>query len=556
MKRMMIVLMLLICAVSGFAGGQQDAGTAEAAYTPAGTFPISETPVELTFMVSQATCVEDYSTNEFSLYMEEMTNVKVNWSMVPEQSRKEKLSLVLASGDYPDVFFGFDMSIDQETTYGMEEELLLPLNPYIDTVMPNLKKVFEENPEYRGLITSTDGNIYSLPQFQECYHCGNSQKMWIYYPFAEALGMDIPRTTEEFYDYLVAVRDGDPNGNGRADEIALAGSIRGWRDQVEMFLINSFIYCDLDTNIEANSEDNVGFFLDNGRVETSLDKEAFRDALRYLNRLYEEGLIYEGSFSQDNTQLTQLVESSEQPTVAFATGGWRGMFTSYDSERFRDFRAIAPLEGPGGVREAVNYLQNPAIGNFVVSSSTKNPEAALRWADYLYSTEGTLQMRHGFEGQAWRWAKEGEKGLDDSPAIWDTLIPWNDKDPQNITYKGGGIFAENNAFRLGKAVKGGVDYYSGDNVEKLLYDSTVNLYKPYADVSKEIPNLRYTAEEQGEYATMKSEYAKFVRQAAVKFIVGVLDVESDWDKYLSDLEKMGLSDLISLRQTAYDRQFK
>ena len=556
MKRILFGILLLVCAIGAYAGGQQDTAAVEVAYTEPGVFPITESPVELTFMVSQATCVEDYNSNEFSSYMEEMTNVKIKWSMVPEQSRKEKLSLVLASGDYPDVFFGFDMSVDQETTYGMEEGLLLPLNSYIDSVMPNLQKVFTDNPEYRGLITSTDGNIYSLPQLQECYHCGNSQKMWIYYPFVEALGLDIPETTDEFYDFLVALRDNDPNGNGKADEIPLAGSIRGWRDQVEMFLINSFLYCDLDTNIEADAEKNVGFFLDNGQIDTSLNKDAYRNALRYLHRLYEEGLLYEGSFSQDSAQLTQLVESSEEPTIGFATGGWRGMFSSYDSERFRNFRAIAPLQGPTGERNAVNYLQSPAIGNFVVSSSTKYPEAALRWADYLYSTEGTLQLRHGFEGQAWRWAKEGDLGLDGNPAIWDTLIPWNDKDPQNVTYKGGGVFAENNAFRLGKAVKGGVDYYSGDNVEKLLYDATLNLYKPYADSSKEIPSLRYTAEEQADYATMKSEYAKFVRQASVKFIVGVMDIEADWDQYLNDLEKLGLSDLITLRQTAYDRQFK
>lgn len=45
------------------------------------------------------------------------------------------------------------------------------------------------------------------------------------------------------------------------DEIPLAGSIIGWNDQVERFIINSFIYCDLDTNISAGAEGNVGYLL-------------------------------------------------------------------------------------------------------------------------------------------------------------------------------------------------------------------------------------------------------------------------------------------------------
>lgn len=556
MKKVFIVLMLIGCVFYGFAGGQNEGESSEVVYTEAGTFPIVETTVDLTFMVSQAVSVEDYNTNEFSLFMKEKTNVDVDWKMVPEQARKEKLSLVLASGDYPDVFLGFDMSADQEATYGMEEGLLLPLNKYIDTVMPNLKKILDENPAYRGHITSTDGNIYSLPQFSECYHCVNSQKMWIYEPFLDALGMDVPTTTEEFYEYLVAVRDQDPNGNGKADEISLVGSIKGWRDQVELFIINSFIYSDLDTNIESNAEDNVGFYMDGNTVDTSLNKDAYREALRYLSKLYKEGLIYEGSFSQDNTQLTQLVESSIEPTVATATGGWRGMYSSFDGERFKNYRAIAPLKGPKGIQTTVHYYQTPSIGNFAVSADSKNPEAALRWADYLYSTEGTLNLTYGFEGKAWRWAEDGEVGLDGNPAIFYTLVPWNDKDPQNVTYLGGGVYAKSSAFRLGEAVDLGEDYYSGANNAKELYDDTKNLYIPYDNPIQEMPSLRYTADEQAEFASVKSEYAKYVRQATVKFIVGVMDVETDWDTYLEDLETLGLTDLLKLRQTAYDRQFR
>ena len=39
--------------------------------------------------------------------------------------------------------------------------------------------VFEGSPQVRPLITSPDGEIYGLPQVNECYHCFYSQRAWI-----------------------------------------------------------------------------------------------------------------------------------------------------------------------------------------------------------------------------------------------------------------------------------------------------------------------------------------------------------------------------------------
>ncbi len=205
-------------------------------------------------------------------------------------------------------------------------------------------------------------------------------------------------------------------------------------DQVERFLLNSFIYCDLDTNINSNADDNVGYLMNGKKVDTAVNKDAYRDGLAYINKLYKEGLIYNGSFTQDSSQLTQLVESSAQPVVGFATGGWRGQFTTIGGDRFPNFQAIAPLEGPDGVQYAVAFLQNPEVGQLVLSSETKYAEAIVRYFDYMYSLEGTLQQRNGFQGEAWDWAKEGQVGLDGKPAIWQELTQWNDKDPQNDTW--------------------------------------------------------------------------------------------------------------------------
>lgn len=560
MKKLIFLAVLLVASACIFAmGGADEKETMDVTYTPNGTYPIVEEPITIDIMVVQPPCVEDYNTNGFSKFMEEKTGITVNYIMVPEQAADEKLALTLASGDYPDAFLGFGITNEQQTVYGAEEQLFMPLNDYYtkDT-LPNLLNGLDDFTGSMGFMTLTDGNIYSLPRLEQTYHVTNQAKMYVYKPFLDALGFEVPTTTDDFYEMLIAIRDSDPNGNGKADEIPLAGSIIGWNDQVERFLMNSFIYCDLDTNTGANPEANAGYMMNGNKIDTSVNKDAFRDGLTYINKLYEEGLIYNGSFTQDSSQLTQLVESSADPIIGFVAGGWRGQFSSLGGERFVDFRAIAPLEGPEGVRESVNFLPTPGTGALVLSTETPYAEAILRYFDYMYSVEGTLKQRYGVEGDAWMWAEEGDVGLDGNPAIWKRLKPWNDKDPQNVTFIQGATFAESNALRLGSAVAVGSDYYAPENNEKALYDETYNLYTPYANLDLEVPSLKYTGEEIEEFTTVKQELANYIRQNTVAFIVGTLDVTNDneWNTYLEGLEKSQMSAVLSNMQTAYDRQYK
>ncbi len=561
-KVIVLMLVALMCTSFIFAQSSTEKKTTEVKYTPNGTYPIVEEPITVDIMVVQAPCVEDFNTNEFSKYMAEKTNVYVNFIMVPEQTANEKLALTLASGDYPDAFLGFGISGDLEATYGSQEHLFLPLNKYYsEEWMPNMMKAFEDFPGAQGYMTNIDGNIYSLPRLEGCFHCSNQAKMFVYQPFLDALGLEVPTTTDEFYEVLKAIKTQDPNGNGKADEIPLAGSIVGWSDNLERYLLNAFIYCDLVTDINSSSISGLGFLMDGNKVDTIVNKDAYREGLAYIAKLYKEGLIYNGSFTQDSNQLTQLVESSSEPTVAFATGGWRGQFTSIGGDRFNNFRAIAPLKGPNGVQEAANFFQNPSVGALVISANCEYADAIIRYFDYMFTEQGLLEQRNGFEGTAWEWAQEGQVGLDGKPAVWQQLIQWNDKDPQNVTWIqvlcGSMSYSLKNGLAGEQIPQDDPAYYLSSNNEKTLYDETANLYKPYAHEELQVPTLKYTAEENEKYNTIRVELANFIRQSAVKFMVGTLDVNNDavWNEYLANLDKLQLKNCLDLMQTAYNRQY-
>ncbi len=69
--------------------------------------------------------------------------------------RDEKLSLLFASGELPDLIYGLGLSTSELVRYGRSEGLLMPLNEYITPeIMPNACAWFEEYPQALAFSTA------------------------------------------------------------------------------------------------------------------------------------------------------------------------------------------------------------------------------------------------------------------------------------------------------------------------------------------------------------------------------------------------------------------
>jgi putative aldouronate transport system substrate-binding protein len=68
-----------------------------------------------------------------------------------------------------------------------------------------------------------------------------------------------------------------------------------------------------------------------------------------------------------------------------------------------------------------------------------------------------------------------------------------------------------------------------------------------------LPLLHYTVDEAGEIQQALTNIPDYVEQAMARFITGDLDIDRDWDSYLSNLENMGLSRWLKVAQQAYER---
>lgn len=506
----------------------------------------STATVELTYLVPTRVFIKDMATNDFTVWMEKQTGVHVTWQSIPQQGAEEKLSVIMASDDLPDVFMSCPITNVMLSNYGVDQKLFMPLDDLISKDCPNMMEAAGKSAGGLDVLRQIDGKLYSLPTFDTCQHCEQASKMWLYDPFLQKLGGKAPTTTEEFYQYLKKAQATDLNGNGKADEIPLAGCINGWHDRVEEFLLNSFCYYDHDAN---------GFYVQDGKVTSCLDTPEYRDGLRYMKKLNDEKLIFDGSLTQDDPTLVKVVEGSADPQVVAVPGGWVGMFANFGGDRAKGYHPIAPLTGPAGYVGTPDYPSYPAQGSFVLSSKCKNPDAALKYADILYTKDATLWIRAGgAKDDYWRDAKPGEKDFYGNQAVWAPIKAWNDTAPQTGSWISLGVWNYTD-LRASQTVKDGMDYWGKEGLEYMLFKETTDKYLPVVKKNN-LPPRTYTVDEQDEVATLETQFKKFFESSQYNFITGQSSLDSDWDKYVTDLKSSGLTRLEQLYQTAYDRQYK
>ncbi|KRE49862.1 ABC transporter substrate-binding protein [Paenibacillus sp. Soil724D2] len=526
------VALLSACADSGQQeAAQKTEASKDDQVTAAGEFPITKEKTTLRVMVKGSSIVENFATNEFTKWLEEKTNIHIDWEVAPEKTFAEKLNVSLASGDYPDVLLNMSVSPIQQSIYG-KDGVFIPLNPYIDKYGVEMKKMFEQVSYVKDLITMPDGKIYSVPQVNDCYHCSLGQKMWIYQPWLDKLGLKMPETTDEFYQVLKAFKEKDPNGNGKADEIPLVGATNGPSSTLDLFLTSAFI--EKDFNLR---------FVKDGKVQVAYNQPEWKDALTYMHKLFAEGLISPQTFTQDRNQLKQMGMNPEIPITGAIASQNQTVFVEVDNSRFKDYVSVPPLKGPSGIRSTAYNPYAVSAGQYVITNKAKNPAAAFRMADLLLSEEATLRSTQGRPGQEWVRPEQGELGVNGKQAVWKPIATFGKL--QNIHWAQAGPSLRTNDLRLSVAAD------PKNSLELILYKETKK-YEPYKiDPSKIVPPLFFTNEQAEELSTLEKTLTDYRTEFFAKTVTGSLDIDKEWNNYLNTLDKMNVKRYLEIYQQAY-----
>lgn len=485
---------------------------------------ITDEPAELDIWVSVSTSIEDFETNQTTLWYEEKTGVHVNWTQVSSAETATKFNLSIASNEYPDIY-SYALKPDQVIQYA-NAGIFIPLNDLIDEHAPNIKAVFDANPEVREAITAPDGNIYTLLRTDPATYTLVEDKLFVMADwlnaYIEATGNEAPVTLDEFEEMLIYWRDNDMNGNGEKDEIAIMGSDGG--ANIIRFLASSFQLT--PTNYMIVNEDNT--------VSYAPVTDEFREALIWINHLYEEGLIAEETFIQDSTQLKSVVgkEDKSARTVGSFVGFWQGVAASPAamSDAYDAYVALAPLEGDDGVRQCSSrgFFTLDLCG--AITKDCEDPVLAIKWLDWWFSYDGMIMIDYGMEGINWEWV--------DTPAINGTTPARAFLTDRNVLQN---VHWHVNSVPYYRTIDSLFGRAPTDHVP-YLYEGAL-VYEPY-EVAQGFPQLAWCTDmdvlnENNELSTVIGDY---ILQALVQFVTGAEDIEDDaaWENFKSTLDTLGL----------------
>jgi putative aldouronate transport system substrate-binding protein len=340
------------------------------------------------------------------------------------------------------------------------------------------------------------------------------------------------KTTEDYYKVLKAFKTQDPNGNGKADEIPMSFIY----PKMDSFDIYSFIGA---FGVLDNGGNHVT--AQNGKILFAPTRNEYKDAVVYLNKLYEEGLIDGEVFTHDVKQYT--AKAMENDMIFGVFFAWFDENIVGIDRAENDYVALAPLEGPNGDRM---WNTNPwnvmARDNFAITTVNEYPEVSVRWLNECYDLKYSYQLCSG----TWdlNIKEVGDKVV--------YLDPPEGQSQDEFRYKNSPAYTV--PFNLDLDAYGKMDLTS-NHTRKI--DRLNNVYKPFFPPIEDIfPKAFFTIEQEEELATLRTDIDGYVSQMFAKWVVGDSDVNKDWDTYLSKLEQMGLSKYVEIHQTAYDAYYQ
>ncbi len=495
----------------------------------------------LTILMAQDTYVEDYDTNAFTKYIEDAMNVNLEFELLPANTNDaaDKLAVMISSGQkLPDII---NFALDVTTTYRYAQTgALIPLTEYYETLGENVKTIEEKHPGLYEYIRCPDGNLYSIPSYFIGLHDEVKYKIWINQTWLDNLNLQMPTTTEELYTVLKSFKEQDPNGNGKQDEYPLVGAT-GWSQDPTINLMNSFIY--------DGDEDH--YIVDNGNIDVAYNKDAWKEGLLYMRRLVDEKLLDPISFTQDDPQLRAMANNEGEAIVGAFAFSSITLLPVATSPYVKDFVGMPPMKGPEGVSFA-SYAKALPTNRWFITADCENPELAFKIGDFLFdpTEEAFKRARYGIEGEHWSRAKEGDVAMFDG-------YPATHKQEVNIWTQSQNAHWRNNApLYTQNTAQGGV--WDGDPEH---YDRKIaNIVTIYQEnIPKEgtyVPTISFTEEEMQEISEIRSTLKTYVKECEVRFITRDMDIDSEWDSYVNELNRIGLERFLEVSQVAYDRMFK
>ena len=573
----LLVLALLFAAGCADGAGTPESASAEAAsqaegagadssgggmdvndlYHLDGTMPMvkdpENAPTMTMLMVCEAQVVVEPGEMIQVQRLNEDTGMVFDWIKVPYEGATEKINLMIASRDLPDVFWNH--ITEAMVVQYMDQDVFVPTEDLTEQYMPRLSAIYEEAPTYKGLATTPNGHRYGFPYIEECGGLILTpgpfmiNEVWL-----EKVGKSMPNTLDECADCLRAFKAaGDLNGNGQDDEFPFAfglGSFGGW-GSFDAFHTFTGAFGMSDVQVNEYVEDHTA--IDNGKVIFTATDEAFKETAKFFHTLSSEGLIDPDSFSPHPSGGNSALYRDKMKAADAIYGSvptWAPLNELPVKEVYDQYAVLPRLSGPNGkIGFRSNLSEMFAAVGCAITTACPYPEAVAVWVDYLFEPEIAATTNHGPLDYHYIKTDDGRMVFNENDDGSFNLLPEYEtysEQRMNLTPIRGSTAILNRYYDEFLAFNfDAVDLYEMQNAS-----GKAEIMEEFED--RIMPHLMYDIEEQRTLSQIQPQLKNIITSYKMQWI---LDGNADetWEQYKSELNAAGLEQYLSILQTGYDR---
>ncbi len=458
--------------------------------------------------------ISSYDDCEIFAEVERRTGIRIVWIHPAPGQETERFNLMIASNELPDM-------IQQASRYrggisnGVNDGVYLRLNELIDSTAPNYKWLRERDPEIARGTRDDEGNLcafYGLSPYEEWTWWGPMLRAdWM-----EELDLGIPVTISDWRQVLTAFRD----RKGAEAPLLFPPNGRDW------------------TSLVMSAYDAYDWlYRKDGEVRFGPTQPGMKEYLAEMRQWYAEGLIDRYFAVRDWQQWQQM-----------AINGKSGaFFQSPDTmTSILEPHGLSFVAAPFPVREIGDSIHMRYRGTKVLGQETaittqcRTPEVAVAWLDFGYGRDGWELYNYGLEGRT------HIKNEDGKPMFWEGSIVYHDPD---------GIPTVNALWRYklhwGPFLR---DEHYANPILVMSEESrrARQFWTESNDGAYSMPPATLLPEEGKREAAISTQISTYVSEMVVKFIMGVEPIDN-FENYVAQVEKMGLSEMLAMWQDAVER---
>ena len=551
----LLMVVVLFAGCGGKSGGSSAPAPAEQkeeAAPESYEFPLAE-KAEISGLTRFPANTESEPNNR-TIYkrLEEKTNVHVNWKSIQSDQWGDKIALEMANIKTLPEFISPAGLGDADILKYAKQGVIIPLEQYIvPELMPNLCKVFEQAPEYKDMCADENGHIWTLPWIEQLgvgktaiQTIGNMP--FINTAWLDFLGLEMPKTVDEFEAVLIAFRDNadalKAEFNIDGDIIPLACIVNGGNEDCRV-LCNGFGegYGDPDDWRHI-------VITDDKKVICAATTQGWRDGVEWLHKLYTENLFDPDAFTQEWSTY-----------VAKGKSGRYGVCFSWDVANIVGLTMADIQNGTAGwaplpMLKADTVNLTPNTGSLtsgfdrgrgaVLTANAKNPALICAWLDQMYDPIQSPQNN---------WGTYGE---DDGFDIF--VMGTNDKGEPMLKHADLGDHSPVEV-REAEMVDGPLavlDSYYGVYVtcpDDALYrlNWIKDIYTPDMHTKYVFPNVLMSSDDTKEVSNLLADIDKCIETARANAIMNGF-TDADWDQLQADLKAYKLDQLLGIFQKYVD----